>query len=192
MERQLTQDSGNKLDAYEMEVLNERADLLKDLAEFQLAVVRLPAAVCWAGGPQQLLVPAARRAALTRRCCEAAPPRCPGPHPPRPAPATSRPAPRLLPAAPCLAPPAPNHTTPHTPRAQTLYNGMLENNCSEHASRMAAMENSTKSASEMLSALTLAYNRCARAPMATGRWPRCAGRGAPPSVPGRRPAAPVG
>jgi F0F1-type ATP synthase gamma subunit len=42
---------------------------------------------------------------------------------------------------------------------QTLYNGMLENNCSEHASRMAAMENSTKSASEMLGALTLAYNR---------------------------------
>jgi F0F1-type ATP synthase gamma subunit len=45
------------------------------------------------------------------------------------------------------------------PRPQTLYNGMLENNCSEHASRMSAMENSTKSASEMLSALTLAYNR---------------------------------
>jgi hypothetical protein len=39
MEKQLTQESGNKLDAYEMEVLNERADVLKDLAEFQLAVV---------------------------------------------------------------------------------------------------------------------------------------------------------
>jgi F0F1-type ATP synthase gamma subunit len=37
---------------------------------------------------------------------------------------------------------------------------MLENNCSEHASRMSAMENSTKSAGDMLSALTLAYNRC--------------------------------
>ena len=37
---------------------------------------------------------------------------------------------------------------------------MLENNCSESASRMSAMENSTKSAGEMLSKLTLAYNRC--------------------------------
>jgi hypothetical protein len=42
-----------------------------------------------------------------------------------------------------------------------LYNAMLENNCSEHASRMSAMENSTKSAGEMLGKLTLAYNRCA-------------------------------
>jgi hypothetical protein len=37
---------------------------------------------------------------------------------------------------------------------------MLENNCSEHASRMSAMENSTKSAGEMLGKLTLSYNRC--------------------------------
>lgn len=44
--------------------------------------------------------------------------------------------------------------------AQTVYNAMLENNCSESASRMSAMENSTKSAGEMLSKLTLAYNRC--------------------------------
>ncbi|KAG1656022.1 hypothetical protein FOA52_005650 [Chlamydomonas sp. UWO 241] len=43
--------------------------------------------------------------------------------------------------------------------AATLYNAMLENNCSESASRMAAMENSTKSAGEMLSTLTLSYNR---------------------------------
>jgi F-type H+-transporting ATPase subunit gamma len=42
---------------------------------------------------------------------------------------------------------------------QTLYNAMLENNCSEHASRMSAMENSTKSAGEILQRLTLQYNR---------------------------------
>lgn len=41
-----------------------------------------------------------------------------------------------------------------------LYNGMLENNCSEQASRMAAMESSTKNAKEMLAKLTLSYNRC--------------------------------
>lgn len=44
--------------------------------------------------------------------------------------------------------------------AQVLYNGMLENNCSEQASRMAAMESSTKNAKEMLGKLTLSYNRC--------------------------------
>ena len=43
---------------------------------------------------------------------------------------------------------------------QTLYNALLENNCSEQASRMAAMESSTKNASEMLQKLTLTYNRC--------------------------------
>lgn len=37
---------------------------------------------------------------------------------------------------------------------------MSENNCSEQASRMQAMENSTKNASEMLEKLTLSYNRC--------------------------------
>lgn len=46
---------------------------------------------------------------------------------------------------------------------QVLYNGMLENNCSEQASRMAAMESSTKNAKEMLAKLTLSYNRCALA-----------------------------
>jgi F0F1-type ATP synthase gamma subunit len=47
---------------------------------------------------------------------------------------------------------------------------MLENNCSEHASRMSAMENSTKSAGEMLTKLTL---KCAAAPRraAPGRAP---------------------
>ncbi len=44
---------------------------------------------------------------------------------------------------------------------QTLYNAALENNCSEQASRMAAMESSTKNATEMLGKLTLSYNRCA-------------------------------
>jgi len=43
--------------------------------------------------------------------------------------------------------------------AATLYNAMLENNCSEHASRMTAMENSTKNAGEILLRLTLQYNR---------------------------------
>jgi F-type H+-transporting ATPase subunit gamma len=42
---------------------------------------------------------------------------------------------------------------------QTLYNAMLENNCSEHASRMTAMENSTKNAGDILLRLTLQYNR---------------------------------
>ena len=42
---------------------------------------------------------------------------------------------------------------------QVLFNGLLENNCSEQASRMAAMEASTKNAKEMLGKLTLSYNR---------------------------------
>lgn len=51
--------------------------------------------------------------------------------------------------------------------ACTLHNALLENNCSEHASRMSAMENSTKSASEMLNKLTLAYNRKRQATITT-------------------------
>ena len=43
--------------------------------------------------------------------------------------------------------------------AQTLNNALLENNCSEQASRMSAMESSTKNAKEMLDRLTLSYNR---------------------------------
>ena len=42
---------------------------------------------------------------------------------------------------------------------QYMYNALSENNCSENASRMQAMENSTKNASEMLEKLTLSYNR---------------------------------
>ena len=49
--------------------------------------------------------------------------------------------------------------------AQTLNNAMLENNCSEQASRMSAMESSTKNAKEMLEKLTLSYNRHAAAPL---------------------------
>ena len=39
-EAQLTGEQGNKLDAYELEAAGERADLLLDLSEFQLAAVR--------------------------------------------------------------------------------------------------------------------------------------------------------
>ncbi|GLC36762.1 hypothetical protein PLESTB_000785700 [Pleodorina starrii] len=87
LEKQLTEPSGNRLDAYEIEATHERSDVLRDLAEFQLAA--------------------------------------------------------------------------------TLYNAMLENNCSEHASRMSAMENSTKSAGEMLGKLTLEYNRKRQATITT-------------------------
>jgi len=51
--------------------------------------------------------------------------------------------------------------------ASALYNGLLENNCSENASRMQAMENSTKNASEMLDKLTLTYNRARQASITT-------------------------
>jgi len=47
--------------------------------------------------------------------------------------------------------------------ATILYNAICENNCSEHASRMAAMESSTKNAKEMLDSLTLLYNRSRQA-----------------------------
>lgn len=39
MEKQATDASGNKLDAYEIEASAERNDTLQDLAEFQLASV---------------------------------------------------------------------------------------------------------------------------------------------------------
>jgi F-type H+-transporting ATPase subunit gamma len=48
-----------------------------------------------------------------------------------------------------------------------MYNALLENNCSENASRMQAMENSTKNASEMLGKLTLSYNRARQASITT-------------------------
>jgi F-type H+-transporting ATPase subunit gamma len=87
VERQMTTDTGSKLDAYELEAAGEKADALQDLVELQLAA--------------------------------------------------------------------------------TLFNAMLENNCSEHGSRMSAMENSTKSAGEMLGALTLKYNRDRQATITT-------------------------
>ena len=55
---------------------------------------------------------------------------------------------------------------------QVLYNGLQENNCSEQASRMSAMENSTKNASDILDKLTLSYNRSgySRDPCLTLLW----------------------
>ena len=51
--------------------------------------------------------------------------------------------------------------------ATTLFNCMLESNCSEQSSRMSAMENSTKNAGEMLGKLTLTYNRTRQASITT-------------------------
>lgn len=65
----------------------------------------------------------------------------------------------VLPHRPSAAPNTRNHLAPPildtvlSPTfcfPQTLYNSMLENNCSEQSSRMSAMENSTKNAGEML------------------------------------------
>lgn len=51
--------------------------------------------------------------------------------------------------------------------ATVLYNAVLENNCSEQAARMSAMENSTKNASDILEKLTLSYNRSRQASITT-------------------------
>ena len=51
--------------------------------------------------------------------------------------------------------------------AATLYNALLENSTSELGSRMQSMENSTKNAQEMLSKLTLFYNRTRQAAITT-------------------------
>lgn len=51
--------------------------------------------------------------------------------------------------------------------ATTMFNALLENNCSEQSSRMSAMENSTKNAGEMLAKLTLTYNRTRQASITT-------------------------
>lgn len=51
--------------------------------------------------------------------------------------------------------------------AAQLYNAVLESNVSEQAARMAAMESSTKNASEILSKLTLSYNRSRQASITT-------------------------
>lgn len=39
VEKQLNEPTGNKLDAYEIEATHEKADVLRDLAEFHLASV---------------------------------------------------------------------------------------------------------------------------------------------------------
>jgi F-type H+-transporting ATPase subunit gamma len=44
-----------------------------------------------------------------------------------------------------------------------LYKGLLETSTSEHAARMAAMDNATKNCKEMVESLTLAYNKARQA-----------------------------
>jgi len=51
--------------------------------------------------------------------------------------------------------------------ATTIYWGMLENACSEQASRVQAMENSSTNAEEMLSELTIKYNKSRQASITT-------------------------
>lgn len=150
-------ESGSKLDVYEMEVASERGDALQDLAEFNLAVVSRQLTValvivkfCGSGdtaGQKGAGGGAAGRAVFLRcrgrctyRCCSTTAATCACQ--PR-----STPAHALALSRCAVVPP------------QTLYNAMLENNCSEHASRMSAMENSSKSAGEILERLTLQYNR---------------------------------
>ncbi len=49
----------------------------------------------------------------------------------------------------------------------TLYQGLLETEAGEHASRMTAMESATKNASELIDELTLKYNRARQAAITT-------------------------
>jgi F-type H+-transporting ATPase subunit gamma len=44
-----------------------------------------------------------------------------------------------------------------------IYNAFLQNETSEHAARMAAMDNATKNCNEMIETLTLAYNKARQA-----------------------------
>jgi F-type H+-transporting ATPase subunit gamma len=44
-----------------------------------------------------------------------------------------------------------------------LFSGMLETSTSEHAARMAAMDNATKACNDMIDNLTLAYNKARQA-----------------------------
>jgi F-type H+-transporting ATPase subunit gamma len=48
-----------------------------------------------------------------------------------------------------------------------LFRAILESLASEHGARMAAMENATKNASEMMEALTLDYNKARQAAITT-------------------------
>eukprot|EP00899_Mesostigma_viride_P018159 jgi/Mesvir1/26344/Mv22518-RA.1 len=51
--------------------------------------------------------------------------------------------------------------------ASALYNGLNENTCSEQGARMAAMDSSTRNATEVLGKLTVSYNRSRQAGITT-------------------------
>merc|ERR1711988_1973841 len=51
--------------------------------------------------------------------------------------------------------------------AVTIYGALLENNCSEIASRMSAMDNATRNANDMFDALELKYNKARQAAITT-------------------------
>merc|ERR1711934_153631 len=51
--------------------------------------------------------------------------------------------------------------------AVSIYGAMLENNCSEIASRMAAMDNATRNSQDMFDALELKYNKARQAAITT-------------------------
>lgn len=51
--------------------------------------------------------------------------------------------------------------------AVSVYGAMLENNCSEIASRMAAMDNATRNSNDMFTALELKYNKARQAAITT-------------------------
>jgi len=44
-----------------------------------------------------------------------------------------------------------------------VYRGMLDTSASEHAARMTAMDNATRSCDDMINALTLLYNKTRQA-----------------------------
>ena len=44
-----------------------------------------------------------------------------------------------------------------------IYRGLLDNAASEHASRMASMDNATRNCDELISSLTLLYNKTRQA-----------------------------
>jgi F-type H+-transporting ATPase subunit gamma len=48
-----------------------------------------------------------------------------------------------------------------------IYRALLENAASEHGARMAAMDNATRNAGEMIKGLTLTYNRTRQAMITT-------------------------
>jgi len=47
--------------------------------------------------------------------------------------------------------------------ATQVYRALLESQASEHGARMSAMENATSNATDMISSLTLTYNRTRQA-----------------------------